>query len=52
MAVFQFAEAKNIRLITIGPGDEFWSVFGHTAIAIDDDVYGFGYFSFADEGLI
>jgi hypothetical protein len=48
----QSSESKNIRLITIGAGDEFWSAFGHTAIAIDDDVYGFGYFSFADEGLI
>ncbi len=35
-----------MRLITIGPGDAFWSAFGHTAIAIDDEVYGFGYFSF------
>ncbi len=38
--------AKTVRLITIGPGDAFWSAFGHTAIAIDDEVYGFGYFSF------
>lgn len=42
----------EIKLITIGPGDEFWSAFGHTAITVDDKVYGFGYFSFEDEGLI
>ncbi|MFC3193511.1 DUF4105 domain-containing protein [Marinicella sediminis] len=46
------ASAKTVRLITIGPGDEFWSAFGHTALAIDQDVYGFGYFSFEQEGLI
>jgi len=43
---------KDVKLITIGYGDEFWSAFGHTALAIDDTVYGFGYFSFEDEGLI
>ncbi len=42
----QMCAAKTVRLITIGPGDAFWSAFGHTAIAIDEDVYGFGYFSF------
>lgn len=42
----------EVRLITIGPGDAFWSAYGHTAIAIDDKVYGFGYFSFEDEGLV
>lgn len=44
-----FSHAKTVRLITIGPGDAFWSAFGHTAIAIDNDVYGFGYFSFKDD---
>lgn len=38
-----------MRFITIGPGDAFWSAFGHSAIAIDDVVYGFGYFSFDDD---
>ncbi len=41
--------ATTVRLITIGPGDAFWSAFGHTGIAVDDDVYGFGYFSFDDD---
>lgn len=35
-----------MKLISIGPGDAFWSAFGHSAIAVDDVVYGFGYFSF------
>ncbi|MCB1581882.1 MAG: DUF4105 domain-containing protein [Xanthomonadales bacterium] len=39
-------------MITIGPGNAFWSAFGHTALAINDRVYGFGYFSFEDEGLL
>ena len=43
--------STQVRLITIGPGDAFWSAFGHTAIAIDDQVYGFGYFSF-DDGIV
>ncbi len=45
----QISSATSVRLITIGPGDAFWSAFGHTAIAIDDVVYGFGYFSFDDD---
>lgn len=45
----QPAWSAQVRLITIGPGDAFWSAFGHTAIAIDDRVYGFGYFSFTDD---
>ncbi len=44
--------AKDIKLITIGAGDEFWSAFGHTALSVDNQVYGFGYFSFEDENLI
>ncbi len=51
--IIQEGRAKSdIYLITIGPGDAFWSAYGHTALAIDDRVYGFGYFSFEDEGLI
>jgi len=52
MALSLSVKATTIRLITIGPGDEFWSAFGHTALAVDNKVYGFGYFSFEDEGLI
>lgn len=45
----QSISAATVRLITIGPGDAFWSAFGHTAIAIDNDVYAFGYFSFDED---
>ncbi len=43
---YQISSATTVKLISIGPGDAFWSAFGHTAIAVDDVVYGFGYFSF------
>lgn len=46
------SSAATVRLITIGPGEAFWSVYGHTALAIDDQVYGFGYFDFIDGSLI
>ncbi len=46
------SSATTVRLITIGPGDAFWSVYGHTALAIDDQVYGFGYFDFIDGSLV
>ncbi len=49
MLACHMVAAKTVRLITIGPGDAFWSAFGHSAIAIDDVVYGFGYFSFEDD---
>ncbi len=49
MGYLHHCSAASIKLITIGPGDAFWSAFGHTAIAIDDAVYGFGYFSFDDD---
>lgn len=47
----QASLASSVKLISIGPGDAFWSAFGHTAIAIDDVVYGFGYFSFEEVTL-
>ncbi|MCX7553548.1 DUF4105 domain-containing protein [Marinicella sp. S1101] len=49
LAAGQMAHAKSVKLITIGPGAAYWSAFGHTAIAVGDDVYGFGYFSFDDD---
>jgi len=45
------AKSQTVRLITIGPGEAFWSVYGHTALAIDDQVYAFGYFNFAEDNL-
>jgi hypothetical protein len=44
--------ASNISLLTCGPGDEMYSVFGHTAIRVNDPatgvdvVYNFGMFDF------
>lgn len=56
LLIFSFTQNSqadsDVRLITIGPGDAFWSAYGHTALAIGDRVYGFGYFSFEDENLI
>src|SRR5690554_5165416 len=45
------AYGQTVRLITIGPGEAFWSVYGHTALAIDDRVYAFGYFDFDEDNL-
>ncbi len=45
------AYSQTVRLITIGPGEAFWSVYGHTALAIDNEVYAFGYFDFAEDNL-
>ncbi|WP_154223623.1 DUF4105 domain-containing protein [Marinicella rhabdoformis] len=42
----QVTSARQFYLMTVEPGTEFWSVYGHTALVIDDDVYGFGVFSF------
>ncbi|MCX7544837.1 lipoprotein N-acyltransferase Lnb domain-containing protein [Marinicella gelatinilytica] len=44
--------SQTVRLITVGPGDAFWSVYGHTALAIDNQVYAFGYFDFAEDNLV
>ncbi len=42
--------AAEVRLVTIGPGDLYWEVYGHTAVWVTDErgdrVYGFGYFDF------
>lgn len=46
------SEQANITLLTCGPGDELYSVFGHTAIRVYDPtthfdvVYNFGTFDF------
>ena len=45
----QFASARQFYLMTVEPGSEFWSVYGHTALVIDNQVYGFGVFSFEQE---
>jgi hypothetical protein len=46
------SNAANISLLTCGPGDELYSVFGHTAIRVHDPlrgldvVYNYGTFDF------
>ena len=43
----------EIQLVTISPGEYYWSAFGHSAIRIKsptyDKMFGFGYFNFEDE---
>ncbi|HTA64798.1 MAG TPA: DUF4105 domain-containing protein [Xanthomonadaceae bacterium] len=47
--------APRIGVVTMGPGDEYWSRFGHDAILVDDRaddpssapmLYNYGYFDF------
>lgn len=47
----QSAQGRSIHLMTVSPGTEFWSVYGHTALVIDEHVYGFGVFSFEQSGF-
>lgn len=48
----QLSDQANVSLLTCGPGDEMYSVFGHTAIRVYDPatrfdvVYNFGSFDF------
>lgn len=44
--------ASDFYLMTVSPGDEFWSAYGHTALVINRDVYGFGFFSFGQDDLV
>lgn len=43
----------EIQLVTISPGEYYWSAFGHSAVRIKsskfDRMFGFGYFDFEDE---
>lgn len=61
---FQFSSAAQdsshlrVSLLTCTPGDELYSIFGHSAIRIIDSssvtdiVYNYGTFNFDDEGFI
>jgi hypothetical protein len=53
--------APRIGVVTMGPGDEYWSRFGHDAILIDDraddpssepTLYNFGYFDLDEPGFM
>lgn len=45
-------QASDFYLMTVSSGDEFWSAYGHTALVVNGDVYGFGFFSFGQDNLI
>ena len=47
---------ERVALVSMGPGEEYWSRFGHNAIMIVDDggdatFYNFGYFDFDQPGF-
>ncbi len=48
-----YSNSIEIDLITISPGEFYWSAFGHTALRVKTDNYdklfGFGYFDFEEE---
>jgi hypothetical protein len=53
--------APRIGVVTMGPGDEYWSRFGHDAILVDDraddpssepTLYNFGYFDLDEPGFL
>lgn len=50
------SRAPDIELLTIGPGDELYALFGHTALRVRDGagdrVYNFGYSNFDRDDLI
>ena len=49
--------APRIGLLTMSPGEEYWSRFGHNAILVEDPVrglrlsYNYGYFDFDQPGF-
>jgi hypothetical protein len=52
------SEYLTIRIVEIGPGDEFFSWWGHLAVIVDNELtgkslcYDFGVFSFDDPHLV
>jgi len=52
------ATSLRIGVVTMTPGDEYWSRFGHNAILVVDDAagtrtsYNFGYFDFDQPGFL
>jgi hypothetical protein len=48
--------APRIGLVTMQPGEEYWSRYGHNAILVDDGVaptlYNYGYFDFGQPGFL
>ena len=52
----QSPDAPRIGLVTMQPGEIYWSRFGHNAILVDDGAqrtfYNYGYFDFAQPGFL
>jgi hypothetical protein len=57
----QALAAPRVGVVTMGPGEEYWSRFGHDAILIDDraddpssepTLYNFGYFDLDEPGFM
>ncbi len=57
-SILRHMEQVDISLLTCGPGSEVWSLYGHTAIRINDHVTGmdisanYGMFSFSQKYFI
>jgi hypothetical protein len=51
----QDSDNSEISLITVSPGEFYWSAFGHTALRVKSDrsdrMFGFGYFDFNQENF-
>ena len=54
----EWLDSVDISLLTCGPGHEVWSLYGHTALRIEDKVHGtdfavnWGLFSFQQSGFV
>lgn len=54
----QLSDSAQISLLTCGPGDELYSVFGHSAIRVYDpekdlnQVYNYGIFDYSDPSFL
>lgn len=49
--------APRIGVLTMGPGAEYWSRYGHNALLVEDDegrhtVYNYGFFDFDQPGFL
>lgn len=57
LAAFAAQAAPRIGLVTMAPGEEYWSRFGHNAILVEQPdgratSYNYGYFDFEQEGFL
>ncbi len=51
----KYSNTVEIDLITISPGENYWSAFGHSVLRVKTDYYdkmfGFGYFDFEEDNF-